>query len=57
MAARSAGRGADHRAGDPEIIDAEAARPYYSRFQWRMARTLFPADAWLRLSRLNRLSR
>ncbi|GAA4606853.1 deazaflavin-dependent oxidoreductase (nitroreductase family) [Actinoplanes octamycinicus] len=37
----------------PRIIDAAAARPYYSRPVWAMARTLFPADAWLLLHRTN----
>ncbi|MGK5683024.1 hypothetical protein [Actinoplanes sp. URMC 104] len=44
-------RGADHHAEDPRILDAAGARPYYSRFAWWVARTLFPADAWLLLRR------
>lgn len=44
-------KGTDHRVVDPRIVDAAAARPYYSRFAWSTARTLFPADAWLLLSR------
>ena len=47
-------RGADHRVTRPRILDAAAARPYYSRFAWRLARTLFPADAWLLLDRTSR---
>jgi hypothetical protein len=45
-------KGADHPVDDPRIIDAVAARPYYSRLVWRIARTLFPADAWLLLHRV-----
>ncbi|MBG0564093.1 hypothetical protein [Actinoplanes aureus] len=44
-------KGRDHRVNDPRIIDEAAARPYYSRFTWTMARKLFPADAWLLLHR------
>lgn len=44
-------KGVDHRADDPRIIGEAAARPYYSRFVWAMARRLFPADAWLLLRR------
>ncbi|WP_221327906.1 hypothetical protein [Actinoplanes sp. L3-i22] len=45
-------RGVEHRMDDPRIIDAAAARPYYSRFAWNVARRLFPADAWLLLRRI-----
>jgi deazaflavin-dependent oxidoreductase (nitroreductase family) len=44
-------RGTDHPADDPRIVDAAAARPYYSRAAWAIAHRLFPADAWLLLSR------
>ena len=44
-------KGADHPVDDPRIIDATAARPYYSRVTWTVARKLFPADSWLRLRR------
>ncbi|MBL7261037.1 hypothetical protein [Paractinoplanes lichenicola] len=44
-------KGADHRADSPAILDEAAARPYYSRTAWWIARKLFPADAWLRLRR------
>jgi deazaflavin-dependent oxidoreductase (nitroreductase family) len=43
-------KGADHDVTDPRIIDAAAARPYYSRVSWAVARTLFPADDWLRVT-------
>jgi deazaflavin-dependent oxidoreductase (nitroreductase family) len=44
-------RGHDHPADDPRILDAEAARPYYSATAWAIAHRLFPADAWLLLRR------
>ncbi|WP_250005378.1 hypothetical protein [Actinoplanes sp. M2I2] len=44
-------KGADHRMADPVIVGEAAARPYYSRPAWAVARRLFPADAWLLLSR------
>jgi hypothetical protein len=44
-------KGAEHPAGDPRILDAAAARPYYSRFAWTVAQRLFPADSWLLLRR------
>jgi hypothetical protein len=44
-------RGADYPADDPRIIGEQAARPYYSRLMWAIARRLFPADAWLVLHR------
>ncbi|WP_306207790.1 nitroreductase/quinone reductase family protein [Actinoplanes sp. RD1] len=44
-------KGADHPVTDPRIIDAAAARPYYSRLSWAVARALFPAEDWLRLRR------
>jgi deazaflavin-dependent oxidoreductase (nitroreductase family) len=44
-------RGTDHRVDDARIIDEAAARPYYSRLAWTIARRLFPADAWLLLYR------
>ncbi|GAB2605183.1 hypothetical protein Aab01nite_79050 [Paractinoplanes abujensis] len=44
-------KGADHRAGHPAILDEAAARPYYTRTTWWIARHLFPADAWLLLRR------
>jgi hypothetical protein len=44
-------RGADHKADEPRIIDAAAARPFYSRTAWAVAGRLFPADAWLVLKR------
>jgi deazaflavin-dependent oxidoreductase (nitroreductase family) len=44
-------RGTDHPADAPTIIDAAAARPYYSRTAWAIAQRLFPADAWLLLRR------
>jgi deazaflavin-dependent oxidoreductase (nitroreductase family) len=44
-------RGTDHRAGEPRILDAAEARPYYSRAAWAIAGRLFPADAWLLLTR------
>jgi deazaflavin-dependent oxidoreductase (nitroreductase family) len=44
-------KGTVHRADDPRILDAEAARPYYSRLSWAIARRFFPADAWLLLHR------
>jgi hypothetical protein len=44
-------RGADHEMRDPKILDAVAARPYYSRLTWTIAGKLFPADAWLLLYR------
>jgi deazaflavin-dependent oxidoreductase (nitroreductase family) len=46
-------RGAEHRVDDPRILDEAAARPYYSRLVWAIARRLFPADAWLLLHRLD----
>ncbi|GAA1607941.1 hypothetical protein [Actinoplanes couchii] len=42
-------KGRDHRLTDPRVIDAAAARPFYSRTAWAFARRFFPADAWLRL--------
>ncbi|BCJ48108.1 hypothetical protein GCM10010168_24680 [Actinoplanes ianthinogenes] len=45
-------KGRPHPADQPRIIDATAARPYYSRPVWAIARTLFPADAWLVLRRI-----
>jgi deazaflavin-dependent oxidoreductase (nitroreductase family) len=44
-------KGTDHPVDDPRIIGAEAARPYYPRAVWAIARALFPADAWLLLRR------
>jgi hypothetical protein len=44
-------KGADHRVEAPEILDEAAARPYYGRITWAVARRLFPADAWLLLHR------
>lgn len=48
-------KGAEHPADEPRIIDAAAARPYYSRGMWAVARKLFPADAWLLLHSSQRL--
>ncbi len=42
-------KGVDHRLDQPRLIDAAAARPYYSRTAWAIARRFFPADAWLLL--------
>ncbi|WIM92671.1 hypothetical protein ACTOB_004624 [Actinoplanes oblitus] len=47
-------KGRTHQLDRPEIIGAAAARPYYSPVAWRLARTLFPADAWLLLHRVPR---
>lgn len=44
-------RGADHRVDAPRIVGEAAARPFYSRLTWTIARKLFPADAWLLLHR------
>jgi deazaflavin-dependent oxidoreductase (nitroreductase family) len=43
-------KGTDHRMADPRVIDADQARPYYSRTMWTVAQKLFPADAWLLLT-------
>jgi deazaflavin-dependent oxidoreductase (nitroreductase family) len=45
-------KGAEHPAGRPRIVDATAARPYYSRLTWAIAQRLFPADSWLLLDRV-----
>ncbi|GAA2850680.1 hypothetical protein Acy02nite_34020 [Actinoplanes cyaneus] len=45
-------KAADHRMGDPRIVDEATARPFYTRVTWTIARRLFPADAWLVLRRL-----
>ncbi|WP_328468308.1 hypothetical protein OHA21_51440 [Actinoplanes sp. NBC_00393] len=45
-------RGVDHPVDQPRIIGTTEARPYYSRLTWRLAQTLFPADAWLLLHRV-----
>ena len=42
-------KGVDHRVIDPQLLEAQAARPYYSAFQWRVGQRVFPADAWLHL--------
>ncbi len=42
-------KGADHRMADPRILDSAAARPFYTRLTWAIARRLFPADNWLLL--------
>ena len=47
-------KGADHRLDDPRILDAAAARPYYSKSAWWIAQHLFPADAWLSLRHVDR---
>ncbi|WP_285561103.1 hypothetical protein [Actinoplanes regularis] len=47
-------KGADHPMDHPRIIDAAAARPYYPRLTWAIARRLFPADAWLLLRHADR---
>lgn len=44
-------KGAELPVDGPRIIDATAARPYYSRTSWAIAQRLFPADAWLLLDR------
>ncbi|WP_436535135.1 hypothetical protein [Actinoplanes sp. HUAS TT8] len=44
-------KGVDHRMGAPRIIDEVVARPFYTRLTWAIARRMFPADAWLLLSR------
>jgi deazaflavin-dependent oxidoreductase (nitroreductase family) len=44
-------KGVDHHVTAPAVIDETAARPYYGRFAWAMARRLFPADSWLVLPR------
>ncbi|KUL22442.1 PNPOx family protein [Actinoplanes awajinensis] len=50
-------KGVEHRFDGPRIVDAVAARPYYSRFAWTIARKLFPADAWLVLHRVGTIVR
>ena len=40
-------KGVAHRTTGPRIIDAAAARPFYTRLTWTIAQRLFPADAWL----------
>ena len=44
-------QGVDHHVSAPEILDETAARPYYGRATWAIARRAFPADAWLLLHR------
>lgn len=44
-------KGTDHAVTRPELVGEAAARPYYGRFGWAVARGLFPADAWLLLHR------
>ena len=47
-------KGVDHVVEHPRIVDAAAARPFYSRSAWAMAQRLFPADAWLLLDHAGR---
>ena len=44
-------KGVDHAVDSPEILGEAAARPYYGRISWAIARRMFPADAWLLLHR------
>ena len=44
-------RGADHRVTRPELVGAEAARPYFGRLQWLLVEHLFGANTFLLLHR------
>ncbi|MFG1926889.1 hypothetical protein [Cryptosporangium sp. NPDC048952] len=44
-------KGLDHPVSAPAVIGEAAARPYYGRVTWAIARRMFPADDWLVLHR------
>jgi deazaflavin-dependent oxidoreductase (nitroreductase family) len=44
-------RGADHRVSDPQLLDRDAARPYFGRLTWAVVERVIGADSFLLLRR------